>query len=133
MILADVLGELMAAAEGAGVAVPERWGDRPPRPPLAVVELPERVVFDVGGTGFDRYPSVSLVVIVGEPASPHSYRALTGYLDGTGPQSVKAAVEAYAYTACGTVRVIDAVPDVVTLAGVDFLAAVFHIDVTGRR
>lgn len=133
MILADVLDELMAAAEGAGISVPERWGDRPPRPPLALVELPERVVFDVGGTGYDRYPSVSLVVIVGEPASPHSYRALTGYLDGQGPQSIKQAVEAYPFTACGSVRVVDAVPDVVSLAGVDLLAAVFHIDIAGRR
>lgn len=133
MILADVLDELMAAAEGAGVAVPERWGDRPPRPPLALVELPDRIVFDTGGTGFDRYPSVALVVIVGDPAAPASYRALTGYLDGTGPQSIKQAVEAYAYTACGTVRVVDAVPDVVSLAGVDLLAAVFHIDVAGGR
>lgn len=133
MILADVLDELMAAVESAGISVPERWGDRPPRPPIALVQLPDRVVFDTGGTGFDRYPSLGLVVAVGEPGAPTSYRALTGYLDGSGPQSVKQAVESYEYAACGTVRVVDAVPDVVTLAGIDLLAAIFHIDVAGRR
>ena len=133
MILTAVLAELLAAAAATGVRTPPRLGDRPAGAPMAVVELPGRIDFDTGGRGFMRYPDVRLVVMCGPPTAPASWRALAPFADGSGPQSVKTAIEAYAYTACSTVRVSSAEPDVVAFDGVDQLALVFHIDVTGAR
>jgi len=132
MILGAVLAELLTAAAATGVRTPPRLGDRPAGAPMAIVELPASILFDRGGR-FDRYPDVRLVVMCGPPTAPASWRALTPFADGAGPQSVKAAVDGYAYTSCSTVRVASAEPDVVTFDGVDQLALVFHIDVTGGR
>jgi hypothetical protein len=132
VILADVLSELLAAAATTGVRIPPQLGDKPAGSPMAIVELPDTILFDKGGR-FDRYPDVRLVLMCGPPTAPTSWRALTPYADGTGPKSMKAALEAHPYTACSTVRVASAEPDVVSYSGVDQLAIVFHIDVTGGR
>jgi hypothetical protein len=133
MIIADVLGELMAAVHQTGVHVPNQWGQRPNQPPMALVELPARVDFDAGGRGLDRIPDVNLVVLVGAPDNPDAFRAAAPYLDGTGPRSVKQAMESYRYTSCSTVRVAWAEPTVATLQADKHLALIFHIDVTGSR
>jgi hypothetical protein len=133
MRVADVLAELLAALATTGVRTPPRWGDRPAGGPMGLVDLPTKIIFDAGGRGFDRFPDVAVLVLGGSPTVPESFRALAPYADGTGASSVKAALEAYPFTACGAVRVADAVPEVVTLDGIDHLAWVFHVDVTGRR
>jgi hypothetical protein len=132
MNVAAVLDEIMAAAS-AVVPVPRRWGERPPSPPMALVDWPTKVLYDAGGRGFDRYPDVALIVLIGRPADPAAHRSMLPYLDGTGPQSIKQAIEAYRFTTCVAVRVAEASPEVVTLSGTDLLAATFHLDIAGRR
>lgn len=130
MIIVDVLQELMAAAATAGVSVPDRWGERPVQVPMALVELPDRIEYDAGGTGFTRYPDVALVVAGGEPTRPDAFRQIAGYAD-TGPGSLKDVIESYPYTSCDAVRVAWAEPQVVTLAGTDRIAMILHVDVSG--
>jgi len=130
MIMIDVLTELMTAAAATGATAPQQWGDRPPHPPMVLVELPEQVVYDSGGH-FTRYPDVPLAVLVGPTASGDSFRKAAAYLDDTGPRSIKQAVESFDFTACATVRVATASVEAFTLQGHDFLGALFHIDVTG--
>ncbi len=133
MILVDVLAELLAAAATTGVVTPPRVGDRPAGAPMAIVELPDSILYDTGGRGLDRYPDVRLVVMAGTPGRPESVRALCPYADGTGPQSIKAALESFPYTACSAVRVAKAEPAAVAYSGVDQLAMIFHCDVAGGR
>lgn len=129
----EILSELSTAASAVdGVTVPARWGERPPRPPMALIEMPDEVVYDAGGTGFVRLPDVPLVIVCGGPTDPAAFRTAARYADTEGPASVKWMMEGYPYTACSTVRVATASPDVVDLAGTTFLAMIFHIDVTSN-
>lgn len=133
MRLLAVLSELMQAAGTVdGITVPPRWGDRPPRPPTALVELPEEIQYDAGGRGYDRLPDVPLVVLCGDPTQPAAFRTAAAYAD-TGPGSVKTVMESYDYVEPITVRVASCTPDVADLAGTSFYVVIFHLDVAVSR
>jgi hypothetical protein len=134
MNLADVAEEIRAALDTiAGLRVPE-WGEQRINPPAALVMLPERISYDeTYGRGCDRYPDVEVLVLVPNPTTWRAVQDLAPYADGSGSKSVKQAVEAYPYTACdpGAVRVAWCEFDVVKYADVPYLAAIFHLDITG--
>jgi hypothetical protein len=125
--LADALGAI------EGLSVPE-WGvQRLTDLPAALITLPERVEYD--GTyqrGTDLIPDWTVVVLMARPADPEARRLIAGYAAGSGPKSVKQAIEAHTYTACGEPRVTSAEFDVLTYAGNDYLAAIFHLDISGQ-
>jgi hypothetical protein len=128
--VAAELGPALATIEG--LKVPE-WGVQRIHPPAAVITLPDRIDYDdTYGRGSDRIPDLAVVVLVAHPTQPEARRAIAAYTDGSGPKSVKAAVEAYAYTSCDSVRVAWAEFDTVAYAGTDYLAAIFHLDITGK-
>lgn len=100
-------------------------------PPAAIVSYPEKYTFDeTYGRGMDRM-TLPVVVVVGKPTDRASRDRIAQYCDGAGPASVKAAVEAGKYVACDTVRVTGIEFDVVTVAGTDYLAALFDLDIAG--
>lgn len=132
MRLLDVVQELMHAAAAAGVSTPDRWGERPVQVPMALVELPDRIDYDPGGTGVTRYPDVSLVIAGGDPTRPDAFRQVAAYADD-GPDSLKTIIEEYPFTTCTAVRVAWAEPQVITLAGTDRIAMVLHVDISGPR
>lgn len=134
MDLEDVAAELgTALATIAGLRVPP-WGVERVTPPAAIIALPERIEYDYSGynRGADRFPDLAVVVLVGKPEQRASRKAIAAYADGSGPKSVKAAVEAHTYTSCDTVRVAWAEFDDAKYAGVDYLAAIFHLDIVGK-
>lgn len=133
MNLDDVAAELGAALGTiAGLNVPE-WGVQRVTPPFALIPLPEQVTYDATyGRGSDRIEDWPVLVLVAHPTKPEARRAVAEYADGSGPKSVKAAIEAHEYTACDSVTVQTAEFDVVTYAGTDYLAAMFHLDITGK-
>lgn len=99
--------------------------------PAAVVGYPETYEFDqTYGRGSDRM-TVPVFVMVGRVDDRTARDALGAYVDGSGSSSVKAKVEAGTYTAMDSVRVTDVQFLAVTVAGVDYLAAQFSIDVFG--
>lgn len=101
-------------------------------PPAAVVSWPEPLTYDMTmRRGGDR-ATLPVRVVVGNVDARSSRDTLARYVDGAGPQSVKQAVEGYAATAYGEASVRSASFEVVTIAGVDYLAAEFEVDVTGR-
>jgi hypothetical protein len=53
------------------------------------------------------------------------------YCDGSGAKSIKAVVESGTYTAFDSVRVARVEFDVVTIGGIDYLAALFELDIIG--
>jgi len=101
-------------------------------PPAAIVAYPtEAIAYDATyGRGSDRF-ELPVVVMVGKASERAARDALGAYVDGSGPRSVKAVVEAGEYTAFHTIRVTEALVDVVTMAAVDYLAATFSLDIAG--
>jgi hypothetical protein len=100
-------------------------------PPAAVVSYPDSYDFDATyARGMDRL-SVPVVLVVGRPSDTATREALGQYCDGSGPRSVKGVLESWSYTAFDEIRVVRIDFDVVTIATVDYMAAVFTNDVTG--
>ena len=136
MNLDDVIGELRAALDTIdGLRVAE-WGAAKVSAPAAVVLPPERIEYGTTyGAGCDRYPDVWVMVLVDDPTNWRAFKELAPYCAGSGSSSVRAVVEGYAYTACDpqTVKVTEGEFDVVKYAGIPYLAAIFHIDITGTE
>jgi hypothetical protein len=101
------------------------------QPPAAVVTYPEMYTYDeTYGRGMDRL-TISVVVMVGKVSDRSSRDRIAVYINGAGDRSVKAVVEAHTYEACDTVRVMSAEFDIVSMAGVEYLAATLSIDIAG--
>ncbi|RKF24138.1 hypothetical protein [Micromonospora globbae] len=128
----NVAAELRAALDTIdGLRVVE-WGVRQVHPPAALIGLPEQISYDLTyGRGTDRVEDWPVMVLLSRPNEPHSRRAIVEYVHGSGPKSVKQAIEAHTYTSCDDVQVVSAEFDVVTFAEADYLAAVFHLNVIG--
>lgn len=115
-----------------GLRVPA-WGVQRISPPAAIIPLPERIEYDsTYGRGSDRYPDLPVIVLVANPTQRTSRKEIAAYADGSGAKSVKAAIQAHTYTSCDTVRVASCEFDTVKYAAVDYLAAIFHLDITGK-
>lgn len=128
--VAEELRTALGTIAGLNVA---DWGVQRVHPPAALVSLPERVDYDqTYGRGSDQLSDVVVLVLVARPADPEARKAIAAYADGSGARSVKAAIEAGAYTSCDEVHVTSAEFDVVTYAGTEYLAAMFHLDITGK-
>lgn len=134
MNLEAVAGEVHTALGAiTGLRRPP-WGVEKITPPAAIIALPERIDYDYSGysRGADRYPDMAVIVLVGKPEQRVSRKAIAAYADGSGPKSVKAAIEAHTYTACDSVRVAWAEFENAKYAGIDYLAAIFHLDIVGK-
>jgi hypothetical protein len=99
-------------------------------PPAAVVSYPSTYTYDATyGRGSDEM-RLPVVVVVGLPTERQSRGLLSVCVDGGGAKSVKAVLDGE-YATC-TVRVMSVEVDVVPIAGVDHLAAIFDLDIAGR-
>ncbi|HYF73910.1 MAG TPA: hypothetical protein VD864_13865 [Nocardioides sp.] len=132
MDLHDVMtqvGEALDTIDGLRVY---GWAQRSVSPPAALVTLPEGITFDnTYGRGSDVIRDLVVLVLAGRAEERTATRQLAAYADGSGDQSVKAAVESYPYTGDLTVHVASVDFDGVTLAGVEYLGAMFHLNITG--
>lgn len=101
-------------------------------PPAAVVAYPEGITFDVTyGRGTDRM-SLPVVVVVGRPTDRSTRDLLAVYCAGSGVKSAKAVLESGTYTAFDTLRVESIEFDVVPIAAIDYVAALFTLDIAGQ-
>lgn len=136
MDLAAVIGELREALDTIpGLRVAE-WGASSISPPAGLVLPPERIQYGTTyGAGCDRYPDLWAMVLVANPTTWRAFTELAPYCAGSGDHSVRAAVEGYAFTACDpdAVKVTEGEFDTVKYAGTSYLAAIFHIDITGTE
>lgn len=100
-------------------------------PPAAVIAWPEPITYD--GTMARGMDSMMFPVwiVVGRVDARSARDTLAAYLDGSGPSSVKAALDGGTYTACDSVRVAQAHVESVSIAGIDYLAAILDVEVTG--
>ena len=100
-------------------------------PPAAIVSLPENIEWDLTmARGSDRC-TIPVYVLVGKASDRAARDKLAGYLAGTGATSVKTAIESDETLggAVDSVRVMRASSSVMTVAGQEFLAATFDVDV----
>ena len=100
-------------------------------PPAAMV-VPESITYDeTYGRGMDRMTLV-LIVVVGKVVEQSSHERLDAYVDGTDTTpSIKDALEQWEYTSFDTLRVVSEDDDTYTVAGVDYLAGLFTLDIAG--
>lgn len=100
-------------------------------PPAAIVGYPTNYTYDeTYKRGMDRM-RLPVVVLVGRPIDRSTRDAISQYVDGSGAASLKAVIESGTYTAFHTVRVVDVDFDVYQLASIDYLAAIFELDIAG--
>lgn len=104
-------------------------------PPAAFPDLPDRINYD--GTyerGMDSIP-IPVNVLVGKLSAQASQEQIADYVAGEGPRSFKATLDSSPsnpYTSCDDVHVKSVEFAVFTIAGVDYLAASFSVDITGN-
>lgn len=124
----DDLGAALGSIDG--LRVHPYWADRV-TPPSAVVGFPDPLTFDATmGRGADRQ-TFPVHVCVGKVDARTSRDRVAKYADGSGPASVKAAVEGFEATAWDVARVASVDFGAVTIGGTDYLSATFQIEIIG--
>lgn len=132
MNLASVMDELAEALSVIdGLRPFPYWASRV-TPPAAIVGWPDPINYDsTMARGSDEF-TLPVWIVVGQTDARSARDALAAYLDGSGTSSVKAALDGGTYTACDSVRVATARVESIAIAGIDYLAAVLDVEITGR-
>ena len=94
------------------------------QPPFAFVDYPETVDYDTTKQRGKDTAVFPIFVAVGNMSDRSARDELAAYLNGTGTKSIKAAVDL-----AGSRRVTSADVAVMTVSGIDFLAARFDVEV----
>lgn len=132
MNLADIMTEI---GEVLNTVAGLRVYDYPPgniQAPAAVVSYPDRIEYDVTyGRGVDRIRQLPIIILEGKAIDRSSRDRIARYTNGAGVSSVKALLESHAWVACEEIVVTECTFDVVTVAGVDYIAAILSLDVIG--
>jgi hypothetical protein len=101
-------------------------------PPAVVVGWPDPLTYDSTMRRGSDSASFPVVVFVGRSDAESAAAEIGAYLNGSGARSVKAAIKAHGSpTSYDFARVASVQVGVSTVAGVDYLAATFSIDVIG--
>lgn len=132
MNLKDVMDQVGDALESITDLNVFRFPPYSLTPPAVVVSYPEQYNYDsTYGRGMDRIPDLQVVVVEGRPTDHSTRDRLAAYADGSGPRSIKQAIEAGTYTACDSVRVVSVLFDPVDIGGTTYMAALFEVDIAG--
>jgi hypothetical protein len=103
-------------------------------PPALLFGIPERYTFDATySRGADSFV-LPLVVMVGRANVRASRALINEYISGSGPKSVKSVVDdsdSNEYTTCDSVTITDVELDIMTLARIDYRAAIFNAMIYG--
>lgn len=131
MKLSLVMDEIAAKVDTiAGVRV---TAFPPPsvQPPSGFVSYPEKIEYhQTYRGGMTRVTNLPVCLVVGKATDRSARDAVTDYVAETGAKSIKYALENATYTRLYTLVVMSAEFDVVTISGIDYLAAIFTLDVT---
>lgn len=102
-------------------------------PPAGILSYPERIEYDVTyGRGEDMFWNLPLYMVTGRADSKSARNQASDWTDPAGTQSVKTFLDKESYSACGSVQVVNATFDSMSIAGIDYLAAVFELNVSGE-
>lgn len=100
-------------------------------PPAAVISWPEVSYDGTYGRGMDAL-TLPLVLVVGKASDRIARKTVNAYVNGSGARSIKAVLEAGTYTSFDVIRVASARFEVDSIGGIEFLAAVFSLEITGQ-
>lgn len=131
MIISDVMEELGDALRTiSGLQVFAYPGDSP-TPPAAVVRFPEDIDYDgTFGNGMERI-TLLIDVITAPVLAASAPSIMSPYVTSSGPASVKAALEGYSGYSDLIVRAESATFDQYLIGDIQYLTAVFTVDVVG--
>lgn len=101
-------------------------------PPAGVVSYPERIVYDATyARGMDIIEALPFILLAGKATDRAARDAVAAWAAGAGDQSVKVRFERKSWVAFEDVTVTECSFDVVTIAGVDYMAAMFKANIAG--
>jgi len=134
MNLADVMDDLGAAcATIEGLRVFPYWADRI-SPPAAIVGWPDPLTYDVAMRRGGDQAEMQLWVVAGRVDARSARDTLARYCDGSGPHSIKQAIDGYNATATAydSARVMRVEFSNIIVAAIEYISALFYIDVIGK-
>lgn len=127
----DEIGDCVDQIPGLRVS---RWPPGTVTPPAAVVSYPTDVAYyGQGATRAANTMTVPLAIALGRPNDRSTRDRLSAYLSGAGASAIVELVDAWAWQSCSSVTVTTADVDVVTIGKVEYLAALFTLEVIGQR
>lgn len=99
--------------------------------PAAIISAPDQVLYDFTMDDGSHVVTVKIHVLVSRVSDRAASSALSAYINSTGAQSVKAAIEADTSLggACQTLRVESASSSYMSVGSVDYLAATFSLNI----
>lgn len=99
-------------------------------PPAALVLFPSMDFDRAMQRGLDRWTG-GIRLVVADQWDQAARAALSKYTSGSGPSSIKAAIQAHEWQSCSFVRVVRADPEQTPIAGVSYAAYLFELDIAG--
>lgn len=102
-------------------------------PPCAAVYLPDDITFDATyGRGADRI-TWRFGAVFGrvDEDGGRLIKRVAPFVAGAGTNSVKARLQAYAFTEAHTVRVTKATPEILQYGTIDYQGVIFEADIFG--
>ena len=102
--------------------------------PVGIVSYPDAIEFDATyGRGTDMIRGLEVTIVEGRVSDRDARDRMAPYVAGAGPGSVKYVLETPSVEPMpwDDLHVLSVAFDVVTIAGVDYLAATFKIDLAG--
>lgn len=135
MDLAAVMEEIGASVRGVQGLEGRTFAYPPPTVTgfAGIVSYPERIEYDLTyGRGMDKIVDLPVLIVVGRATDRTARDRVAQYAAGFGALSVKAAIEAEPHTSFDDVHVTSCEFDVVTIAAVDYITAMFRMDVAGQ-
>lgn len=100
--------------------------------PGGYVSYPLSIAYDeTYGRGEDDFRDLPIVLVVGKATERSARDTVAAWSSGAGAKSVKALMEAHAWTTCDDLTVTSCEFDVEMIAGVPYLAAMFKATVVG--
>ena len=135
MDLAAVMEEIATSVRGVSGLAGRTFAYPPPTVTglAGIVSYPDRIDYDqTYGRGMDMIRDLPVLIVVGKATDRTARDRVAQYAAGSGALSVKAAVEADPHTSFDDIRVTSCEFDVVTIASVDYISALFRMDIAGQ-
>lgn len=101
-------------------------------PPAAVVGWPDEINYDLAMARGGWLATFPMLVVVAKSDMRSARDTIATYLDGVGPSSVRAALDGGVHVAYDSALVMKAHVEPVSIAGIEYLAAILDVAVTGR-
>ncbi len=102
-------------------------------PPAGILSYPERIEYDVTyQAGEMMFWNLPVYMVTDRVDSKSARNQVAKWTDPNGVNSVKTYLDKENYNSCDDVQVVSATFDTMTVAGIDYLVAVFELNVTGE-